>query len=241
VTDPDARQRSYYARTAQDYDRQHGGEPEHVESLRWFSSSVAGLGGSVRLLDVGAGTGRTLEYLRAHWASGSFVGVGVEPVQALREVARSKGIELSAGDARHLDYPDESFDFVTAVGVLHHVREPQSVVSEMLRVARTGIFISDSNCYGQGSTAARLVKCGLRFTGLWRPFNFVRTRGRVFHESEGDGVFYSFSVFDVLPQIKRVSPQLRLFQAFAQANPRIWSGPHAAVLGLKRLPSTPSG
>jgi hypothetical protein len=47
-------------------------------------------------------------------------------------------------------YADGAFDVVTAFAVLHHVRRHGRVISEMLRVARRAIFISDTNNYGRG-------------------------------------------------------------------------------------------
>ena len=230
---PEKQQRDYYARTAGSYDHQHGDELEHMLGLGWLSGLIRHHG-ITSVLDVGSGTGRALLHLRG--VPGLRVR-GIEPVAALREEAHAKGVsreELTAGDATALDFPDGSFDLVTEVGILHHVADPERVVREMLRVARKAVFISDSNNFGQGSAAARLVKNILRLTGLWRAANYVRTGGRGYQESAGDGLYYSYSVFNQLPLLRRECQHLYLSTTSSDVAHPLWSAPHVAVFGLKR-------
>jgi SAM-dependent methyltransferase len=96
--------------------------------------------------------------------------VGVEPVEQLRHIGHANGLavsELVDGDATHLSFDDGTFDVVCAFGVLHHVRSPERVVGAMLRVARKGVFLSDSNNVGQGAWAVRAVKQMLNAFGVW--------------------------------------------------------------------------
>ena len=46
--------------------------------------------------------------------------------------------ELRQMDARELDFPDETFDFVAAMHVLSVVPEPRRVMSEIARVCKPG-------------------------------------------------------------------------------------------------------
>ena len=46
--------------------------------------------------------------------------------------------ELSIGDVRSLPYPDETFDVVIAVEVLEHIPNPETGLSEALRVLKPG-------------------------------------------------------------------------------------------------------
>jgi len=46
---------------------------------------------------------------------------------------------------------------------------------------------------------------------LWKAFDFVRTRGRGYQVSEGDGVFHSYSSFDNLHQIQQWAESVYLF------------------------------
>jgi len=195
------RQRDYYAATAEQYDTAHvmPGD-EHAIALEY----VAGLARAVRatsILDVGAGTGRGIRMLRA--IDPGLDVIGIEPVAELRAVGERAGLSIADGDGTRLPYRDGSIDFVISTGVLHHVRNPRVVVHEMCRVARLGVLISDSNRFGQGRPLGRYLKLGLHRCGLWDTYQYLRTRGRVFMESEGDGVFYSYSVYDSLHDVAR--------------------------------------
>jgi SAM-dependent methyltransferase len=121
---------------------------------------------------------------------------GVEPVEELRLLAQRGGETVVDGDAERLPYGDASFDAVVATGVMHHLPRPAMAVSEMIRVARRAVFISDNNRFGHGSALARRIKLAIHSAGLWPSLEAVRTRGRGYMESVGDGVFYSYSVYD---------------------------------------------
>lgn len=73
----------------------------------------------------------------------------------------------------------------------------------MLRVARTVVVISDVNRFGQGPLPLRTIKLLLYKLKLWNVVDFLRTRGKGYQVSEGDGVFYSYSVYDNLHQIQQ--------------------------------------
>ena len=91
---------------------------------------------------------------------------------------------------------------------MHHVANPAAIIGEMLRGARLGVFISDGNIYAQGSKLARLVKLALSSAGLLKPVNWVRRGWKLWVEREGDGVAYTYSVFDSLPVLAAVCDQV---------------------------------
>jgi hypothetical protein len=66
----------------------------------------------------------------------------------------------------------------------------------MLRVARRAVFISDANRFGQGSWLGRIAKLALYRLRLWPLANYIKTRGRGYVITPGDGLAYSYSVFD---------------------------------------------
>ena len=206
-------QRDYYRRTAAAYDDLHvAGYGEHEEALLHVAAYIRAMHAR-SVLDVGAGTGRALSFLRGQLAPDVRL-PGIEPVPELIAQARSKGIgpeTLSEGDGASLPFADGEFDVVLETGVLHHVAEPARVLADVMRVARRAIFVSDSSRFGQGPLAARLMKLGLCRMGLWRAFTLVRTRGRGYMVSEGDGLFYSYRVYDNLEQISRWADRLLWF------------------------------
>jgi ubiquinone/menaquinone biosynthesis C-methylase UbiE len=191
-------QRQYYASTAPHYDAMHISEDdEHGVALRYVSALMREFE-LHSVLDVGTGTGRAITYLRrAH--PGAFV-VGVEPVASLIARARAKpevrGAFFASASGYQLPFGDASFDVVCLFGVLHHVKNPNIVVREMMRIARRAVFLSDSNRFGQGSMYARLLKLVLAQCGLWPAANLLKTRGAGYTISAGDGLSYSYSVFD---------------------------------------------
>jgi SAM-dependent methyltransferase len=168
---------------------------EHSVSLSYVSAFLQRLGaGSV--LDVGCGTGRALEYLKR--ANPEVSGYGLEPVGELLDVAVSKGIEcnrLIRGSVLELPFQDRSFDVVLECAVLHHVKDPAVAVEEMMRVARRAVFLSDTNIFGQGAKALRVLKLALYRMKLWRLVKLLQTGGKGYTLSDGDGVGYSYSVY----------------------------------------------
>lgn len=192
-------QRDYYAATADRYEALHVREhDEHELALAWLSGLAAHYGAH-SVLDVGCGTGRALSYLQRRQPDLRVI--GVEPSEELRAIGYDAGIALDAlvdGDATRLAYADNSFDIVCEFGVLHHVEDPRLVISEMLRVSRLGVFISDDNHFAAGSPVARLAKRTLDAIGLWKAAYWLRSGGRGYRISDGDGLSYPYSVFDDL-------------------------------------------
>jgi len=191
-------QRRYYSDTASRYETMHAQEGATDAFSQNFIHSILRLFKVQSVLDVGAATGCGLRDFRKAFP-GVFV-CGVEPVAALLQQGRVagnlSGVSFLQASGEALPFPDNSFDAVCEFATLHHVPNPSAVVGEMLRVARKVVVIADSNRFGQGSWPARLLKLFLYKLGLWRVFDFLRTRGKRYQISEGDGLFYSYSVYD---------------------------------------------
>lgn len=228
-------QRKYYAETAQDYDAmQLGPQDEHQFALSVLSAMIE-YHGIRSVLDVGSGTGRALRYLKARHPHVRFV--GIEPVEALREVGHAAGLsseELTDGDVNALAFADGEFDLVCAFAVMHHVPQPARAVAEMLRVARKAIFISDANNFGQGGKLTRYLKQAIDALGLWRAFDWLRTRGRGYHVSAGDGLFYSYSVYNNYGQVRAACRTVHQFNTVDAGISLVGSAPHVVLFGIKK-------
>jgi ubiquinone/menaquinone biosynthesis C-methylase UbiE len=233
-SDEIAIQREYYAATAHKYDEMHGEErDEHGFALAYMVAAVRHFGIS-SILDIGSGTGRALLSLKAEIPSIKVV--GVEPSSELRNIGYAKGLstsELVDGDAMALAFADGSFDLVCEFAALHHMPRPAAAVSEMLRVARKAIFISDSNNFGQGRKLSRLLKQAINSVGLWPLADLLKTRGKGYTTSEGDGLAYSYSVFNDYKQIAAKCRSVHMLNTL-NAGPNLYrTAGHIALLGLK--------
>jgi len=136
---------THFDRVAERYDAVH---PPHV-SEHYLAKRVALIGPLLaggEGLDVGCGTGRLLEALRPYGRV-----IGVEPSEGMLRVLRERGRgEAVRGCAEDLPFPDERFDVVFTVAVLHHLVEPARVAKalhEMVRVTRPGghVIVWDHN------------------------------------------------------------------------------------------------
>jgi ubiquinone/menaquinone biosynthesis C-methylase UbiE len=135
-----------------------------------------------------------------------------------------------------LAFADESFDLVCAFAALHHIRERRLAISEMLRVARRGIFISDVNIYGQGSFPVRMLKGICYRLRLWPIAFFLKTCGRNCNCSEADGISYSYSVFDDLSFLRQRCSSVHPIATRNASSNLLFSASHAAVLCIKNGP-----
>jgi SAM-dependent methyltransferase len=87
-----------------------------------------------RALDVGCGSAGNTAVLRdAGWQV-----TGLEYSPAAAALARSRDLPIVRGDARHLPFPDESFDLVMSTDMWEHIEEDHEVAAEAARVLRPG-------------------------------------------------------------------------------------------------------
>lgn len=228
-------QREYYANTAVQYDAMHlETDKEHEFALAILYGLIDYLAID-SVLDIGSGTGRVIQYLKNR-RSGIHI-IGIEPVAELRDIGHQKGIDAKSlidGDVEKLDFDNDSFDLVCEFAVLHHVPTPQVAVAEMLRVAKKAIYISDTNRFGQGNWLNRKLKQTLKSLGLWNTANWIKTGGKKYIFSEGDGVAYSYSVFDNYYQIKQACRSVHIFNTVGAGVNLYDSAPNVALLGIKK-------
>lgn len=230
-------QQQYYAQTAAEYDQMHLMDPEHNLALEHVAAALEQH--KLRsVLDVGCGTGRGVKYL----LSRGFDATGVEPVRALLEQGCQKhGLpseRMLEGTGEALQFPDKAFDATVELGVLHHVRHPELVVREMLRVSRHAVFISDCNRFGQGRFVARLLKLAAWKCGMWGAVDLLRTRGKGYTISKEDGLAYSYSIYDSFDQLAAWADTMYVLPTVS-ASYHSWCHPllncsHALLVALKK-------
>ena len=109
-----------------------GGSPD-VASPSSERPAKAGTQNSLRILDVGCGTGANIEMLSQFGQA-----EGVDVSDDALEFCRKKGLTVQKGLAETLPYPDETFDISTALDVIEHLDDDIAGLREMHRVTKTG-------------------------------------------------------------------------------------------------------
>jgi ubiquinone/menaquinone biosynthesis C-methylase UbiE len=84
---------------------------------------------------VGCGTGNHVRALHAETGCAAW---GVDPSVGMLRRASGNPLHLSAGRAEALPYPDQCFDLLFSVDVVHHLRALDAAFGEMARVLKTG-------------------------------------------------------------------------------------------------------
>jgi ubiquinone/menaquinone biosynthesis C-methylase UbiE len=99
-------------------------------------------------LDVGCGTGA----LAARLAGAGYEMVGVDPSEGMLRVLEQRTSQVRGvrGSGTSLEFPDDSFDLVYCVAVMHHIAAAADVsrtLAEMVRVAKPGgrVLVWDHN------------------------------------------------------------------------------------------------
>jgi len=88
------------------------------------------------ILDVGCGDGQI-----SCAVSDAHPKARVEGIDVL--VRPKTAIPVRAYDGQHFPYPDDSYDYVMMVDVLHHTEDPLQVLAEAARVACRGVLVKD--------------------------------------------------------------------------------------------------
>lgn len=153
-----------------------------VASLLARAAPLAGK----RALDVGCGTGRWTEVLAGR---GAHV-VGVDRSEAMLAEARRRrpGHDFRLMNATQLEFPDGSFELVTAVTVLQHLapHEQERAAAEIARVVRPGGHVLVVDRVGRPSSFSAAHGTHPRekddWSALWRSAGaeLVARRGQEF-------------------------------------------------------------
>lgn len=124
------------------------------------------------------------------------------------EVDNKMDLNISYGDMRKLDFPNESFSYVYSIGSIYHLtkKDTEIAIKEMIRVLRPGgslfvdfLSIEDSE-YGNGT-----------------PVDLENSTGEFFQEENGNKVIHSYyednepdSLFDGLDIVLFHKNRMRL-------------------------------
>ena len=135
----------FHTALARQYDgsQPYFSDPINTERVSGILAELAAQAGNEALLDIGCGTGFICALAQRIFKQ--VVGLDATPAM-LSLVKPSPNIHLILGDARHVPYPDGSFNACTANGVLHHMEDLQPVAREICRILKPGgMFYSDED------------------------------------------------------------------------------------------------
>jgi len=98
--------------------------------------------GTLRILEIGAGSGEHLKFVRFKPRWSEYVALDLTPGISNPEAAALAealpNFRFVAGDASNLPFDDGYFDSVISTCVLAHVAEPERVFNELRRVTKKG-------------------------------------------------------------------------------------------------------
>ncbi len=147
------------------------------------------------VLEIGTGKGRFLVKLAQHVPDITTVDISPEEQEYARLNARyfrvEDRIKFVLQDAARLPWPDRSFGAVVTMNAMHHIREFEPVLEEMLRVVRPGgkLVLADFSPRGfQNMARAHRAegKTHLREPHLFRDLQkFLRKRGLAIRLGKG--------------------------------------------------------
>ena len=113
--------------------------PAMAETLaEWLNTRSESAAEPLKLVDVGAGFGRTFLYLQAQGIAQRFdlLGVDIAPDRK-DDVYADNPWRIIAGDAEQpLDFADASFDVVVSEQLLEHLHNPQQLIAEFHRILK---------------------------------------------------------------------------------------------------------
>lgn len=106
-------------------------------AAQWYRRATAGGGGALRVVDLGCGTGNSVDVFRGIDATVDWLGVDVEDSPEVRERRRDDAA-FATFDGIALPVPDASVDLVYCHQVLEHVHDPGPLLIDVARVLRPG-------------------------------------------------------------------------------------------------------
>jgi len=107
---------------------------------------LADIRGPVRVLDLGCGAGRSMEFFSSLNPQCQWQGVEVEASPELR-AAKAGSRPITFFDGISLPWEDDFFDLVYCQQVLEHARRPEALLADVFRVLKPGGALAGSVSY----------------------------------------------------------------------------------------------
>jgi ubiquinone/menaquinone biosynthesis C-methylase UbiE len=97
---------------------------------------------SGRGLEVGCGLGQYVRQLNELGCT--VIGCDISKMM-ISEAGRRNGITGVVCDGTRLPFEDNSFDFVYTINTLHHTKNPEEILGEMMRVSKRTVVVGELN------------------------------------------------------------------------------------------------
>jgi SAM-dependent methyltransferase len=119
-------------------------ERDRVEILRCFAalSVFPKDSANASLLDAGCGNGFFCHWISSRHGLSDITGVDISEPRTELARKRYPRLKFVTGDLSRLPFNEAQCDIVTCIEVLEHMRDPLSVIRELVRVARKYILIT---------------------------------------------------------------------------------------------------
>jgi len=115
---------------------------EQYTSFKIAERAIAGRR-NLKILDLGCGDGRAVDFFRKLRLDVEYVGVDIESSPEVSTRTRADA-RFDTFDGINLPYDDEQFDIVFSHQVFEHVAEPQALLSQVRRVLKPGGLFTGS-------------------------------------------------------------------------------------------------
>ncbi len=169
-----------------------------------FESEVAALRdalpyGDLHGIEVGLGTGR--------FSNALGIKEGVEPAEAMREIALSRGIDVFAASAEHLPYKDLRFDFVLMTSCINYFNKLNPAFREANRVLKPGGTLI-VGCIDKFSTIGKLYEAKRPESIFYKQAIFypVDKVAKEIHKEGFNKPEFTQTLFENLDKIKEFEP-----------------------------------
>lgn len=128
-----------------------------------YNSFFNFIGGNVKgkLLEIGCGIGKTTHFLADKYNKLKITAIDYDKKQidTAKKNKKSKNIEFKQGDAKSLNFKNNSFDYVIETNVLHHIKNYEDAIKEAKRVLKKNgyFYLMDISQYFFGLPLIRFL------------------------------------------------------------------------------------
>lgn len=136
----------------------HNGVVERGKNMKQLIKSMLGDIVPSSVLDVACGLGSSLELLSSSPEQQEhLVGIDLDfsNLRRAHTGLKTEKVNLVQMDAEHVGFVSECYDLVSIFASIHHLKEPEIVIKEMLRVLRAGGSIVIAEMYNDALIAPR--------------------------------------------------------------------------------------